>query len=202
MNPVMQDISTYILEAIERIIEAHTDSGERITPEAVKNEYGLATLERIIAEGKTLSDEERKEITDSKGAIVDQYYNSFRFSREDETGFCYQDKIAPGLVADYIRERFSKYLEAENDKRLPVLIENLTDPTRRTTWLTGEITRQLGQPDMTKDIEKGRKIISALTPISAVKEREAEWLIPGYIPKNQITIIAGDGGVGPGGKRR
>lgn len=33
-------------------------------------------------------------------------------------------------------------------------------------------------------------------PLSAVKEREAEWLVPQYIPKGQITILAGDGGSG------
>lgn len=29
-----------------------------------------------------------------------------------------------------------------------------------------------------------------------VEEKEAEWLIPGYIPKGSITILAGDGGSG------
>lgn len=29
-----------------------------------------------------------------------------------------------------------------------------------------------------------------------VEEKEPEWLIPEYMPKNQITILAGDGGAG------
>ena len=35
-----------------------------------------------------------------------------------------------------------------------------------------------------------------LCKVSDIKERETEWLIPGYMPKCQITIIAGDGGSG------
>ena len=29
-----------------------------------------------------------------------------------------------------------------------------------------------------------------------VEEKEIQWLIPNYIPKEQITLIVGDGGVG------
>jgi predicted ATP-dependent serine protease len=32
--------------------------------------------------------------------------------------------------------------------------------------------------------------------LSDVVEQEVEWLVPQYIPKNEITILAGDGGVG------
>lgn len=35
-----------------------------------------------------------------------------------------------------------------------------------------------------------------LVTMSEVEEKEPEWLINGYIPKGQITIIAGDGGTG------
>ena len=28
------------------------------------------------------------------------------------------------------------------------------------------------------------------------KEKEAEWLVPQYIPKGQITVLGGDGGSG------
>lgn len=35
-----------------------------------------------------------------------------------------------------------------------------------------------------------------LCKVSDIKERQTEWLIPGYMPKCQITIIAGDGGSG------
>lgn len=35
-----------------------------------------------------------------------------------------------------------------------------------------------------------------LTPLDQIEEQEAEWLIPGYIPKYSITILAGEGGQG------
>lgn len=40
------------------------------------------------------------------------------------------------------------------------------------------------------------KNIPLTVSLADVEEREAEWLIPGYIPKGQINIIAGDGGAG------
>lgn len=35
-----------------------------------------------------------------------------------------------------------------------------------------------------------------LIRVADVKEQEASWLIPGYIPRYQITVLAADGGVG------
>lgn len=35
-----------------------------------------------------------------------------------------------------------------------------------------------------------------LTPMNTVEEKAPEWLIPGYMPKNEICILAGDGGAG------
>lgn len=35
-----------------------------------------------------------------------------------------------------------------------------------------------------------------LISLANVEEREAEWLVSGYIPKGQITVLAGDGGSG------
>lgn len=37
---------------------------------------------------------------------------------------------------------------------------------------------------------------SLLVSLSEVEEKEAEWLVPQYIPKGQITVLAGDGGSG------
>ena len=48
--------------------------------------------------------------------------------------------------------------------------------------------------------EKGvvKKVITdlSMTSLSEVEIKEPEWLIDGYFPKNQITIIGGDGGTG------
>ena len=35
-----------------------------------------------------------------------------------------------------------------------------------------------------------------LVPLSDVKEKTAEWLVTGYMPRGQINICAGDGGSG------
>lgn len=36
----------------------------------------------------------------------------------------------------------------------------------------------------------------ALKPLSEVQEKEVQWLVPGYIPAKQITLLVGTGGVG------
>ena len=35
-----------------------------------------------------------------------------------------------------------------------------------------------------------------LVPLSDVQVKTAEWLVPGYMPRGQINIWAGDGGSG------
>ena len=35
-----------------------------------------------------------------------------------------------------------------------------------------------------------------LLSMDSVEEREPEWLVPQYIPKGQINVLAGDGGSG------
>lgn len=37
---------------------------------------------------------------------------------------------------------------------------------------------------------------SSIICLADIEEREPEWLIEGYIPKGEITVLAGDGGVG------
>ena len=39
-------------------------------------------------------------------------------------------------------------------------------------------------------------LIALFKPLTDFKEEEATWLIPGWIPESQITLIAADGGVG------
>ena len=38
--------------------------------------------------------------------------------------------------------------------------------------------------------------LSCFKPLSAFEEKEASWLVPGWIPQGQITLTAADGGVG------
>ncbi len=41
-----------------------------------------------------------------------------------------------------------------------------------------------------------REYPESLKSLGQVEEKEAEWLIPSYMPKGQVTILAGDGGAG------
>ena len=38
--------------------------------------------------------------------------------------------------------------------------------------------------------------LSQFRTMDTVPEEEAQWLVPGYIPQGQITLLAADGGVG------
>lgn len=44
--------------------------------------------------------------------------------------------------------------------------------------------------------QEGNKKKITLKSLANFEQKEAEWLVSGYIPKNQITIIGGDGGTG------
>lgn len=52
--------------------------------------------------------------------------------------------------------------------------------------------------DDSSAVQKKTGIVAALTQLSNIEKKDPEWLIPGYIPKSQITLIAGDGGSGKG----
>jgi len=39
-------------------------------------------------------------------------------------------------------------------------------------------------------------LLSLFKPLSDYQEEEAEWIVPGWIPKGQISLIAADGGIG------
>ena len=40
------------------------------------------------------------------------------------------------------------------------------------------------------------QLFSLFKPLSEYQEEEAEWIVPGWIPKGQISLIAADGGIG------
>ena len=40
------------------------------------------------------------------------------------------------------------------------------------------------------------RFLSLFKPLSDFQEEEATWLIPGWVPEGQITLMAADGGVG------
>lgn len=46
------------------------------------------------------------------------------------------------------------------------------------------------------DTDRADNFLSLFKPLTEFEEEEATWLIPGWIPEGQITLIAADGGVG------
>lgn len=48
------------------------------------------------------------------------------------------------------------------------------------------------EPEQSED----KSFLSLFKPLTEFEEEEATWLIPGWVPEGQITLIAADGGVG------
>ena len=59
--------------------------------------------------------------------------------------------------------------------------------------MRGASLPQLPEADVS---ETAAAVLQLFRPLSAFPELEAEWLIPGWIPKGQITVLASDGGIG------
>lgn len=56
---------------------------------------------------------------------------------------------------------------------------------------------ELTTPEWSGETEKKEDpFLSCFKPLDFFEEEEAEWIVPGWIPKGQVTIIAADGGVG------
>lgn len=51
-------------------------------------------------------------------------------------------------------------------------------------------------PEWTPPTAEEDPFLSCFKPLSSFTEEEATWLVPGWIPEGQITLIAADGGLG------
>lgn len=51
-------------------------------------------------------------------------------------------------------------------------------------------------PEWSPPAAEPDKFLSLFKPLTDFQEEEATWLIPGWVPEGQITLIAADGGVG------
>ncbi len=45
-------------------------------------------------------------------------------------------------------------------------------------------------------LDGGSDFLQAFKTLDAFEEEEASWLIPGWLPEGQITLLASDGGIG------
>lgn len=56
---------------------------------------------------------------------------------------------------------------------------------------------ELTTPEWSGETEKKEDpFLSCFKPLDFFEEEEAEWIVPGWIPKGQVTVVAADGGVG------
>lgn len=85
-------------------------------------------------------------------------------------------------------------LLAENRERCnPPLDDKEVEKICRSTW-----KYERGSPvSPPVAVDPGRDPLLALfKPLEEYQEEEAEWIVPGWIPKGQISLIAADGGIG------
>ncbi|MEE1046367.1 MAG: AAA family ATPase, partial [Clostridia bacterium] len=74
------------------------------------------------------------------------------------------------------------------DDRISVLCQN--------GCTEGEICGALGITEQDLTIADYTPMSALFKPLSDFEEQEAKWLIKGWIPEGQITLLAGDGGLG------
>lgn len=53
-----------------------------------------------------------------------------------------------------------------------------------------------GRPEPPEEPPEPADLLHLFHPVGEFQEEEATWLIPGWIPESQITLIAADGGIG------
>lgn len=60
----------------------------------------------------------------------------------------------------------------------------------------GKLIQSTGywEPDL--ESPGGSSLLSLFKPLDSFPEEEAKWLVPGWIPEGQISLIAADGGIG------
>ena len=61
--------------------------------------------------------------------------------------------------------------------------------------LLTELTRTTPEWEPSQAAEKD-PLLALFKPLEEYQEEEAEWIVPGWIPKGQISLIAADGGIG------
>lgn len=56
--------------------------------------------------------------------------------------------------------------------------------------------KSMGAPVADREPANTEDLLSLFKPLEDFPEEEASWLVPGWIPEGQITLIAADGGIG------
>lgn len=116
------------------------------------------------------------------------YMNEIEFEGTSRSSFVYVPACGNKKVNDVLGEYFKGNLEYRQGWKLFKSKEFLAKPE-----YASELKKTL--EDFIKNFE-GNSKIPKLISMEEVQEKEAEWLVPQYIPKGNITILAGDGGAG------
>lgn len=101
--------------------------------------------------------------------------------------------IVPTTVnfADYAN-RVTEDARARRIKELALQIQE--DNVSSAAELAAKIQEEASR--ITADTNRQDDFLSLFKPLTDFAEEEATWLIPGWVPEGQITLIAADGGVG------
>lgn len=103
-------------------------------------------------------------------------------------------QIVPTTVnfADYAR----RVAEDARTRRIKALAEQIQqDGTSSPDELLEKVQRAVGQLSESRGT-KEEPFFSLFKSLTEFSEEDAKWLVPGWIPEGQITLIAADGGVG------
>ena len=137
------------------------------------------------------------------GELPDDEFFSNVYTGEQETPGTANEVLEALAAAGYkeIEEEYSSFvkryttLKEQADRELHALKESIAELDEKAEFL------QNTSPAAETDFSKRSNWMSAppavsLVSLDKVEEKEPEWMIKDYLPKNQITILAGDGGAG------
>lgn len=139
--------------------------------------------------------------------------HSNEHSKEEKVEF--GKKISVGNRNNELyRYAFRKYMLGLSKEEVSLLthsynnqLDEPLDEEEVNTLVNSACSKELDRKDNIRRAETAIEFMEAaeteakadeceMTSLEDIPEREPEWLIEGYIPKKEITIIAGDGGVG------
>lgn len=128
------------------------------------------------------------------GELPDDEFFSKVYAGEQETPGTADEVLKALSAAGYkeIKEGYSSFvsrytaLKEQADRALQELKENIAESDKRAETDFSKRSNWMSAPPAAIN----------LVSLDKVEEKEPEWLIKDYLPKNQITILAGDGGAG------
>ena len=126
-----------------------------------------------------------------KSAMLDAFVRSPHCQTKDEKHrrkalerADYLDRTADKAIAGCGRTAAEEDCSAQRRQSVPVKAENN---------LPREEQKENADPQIGNS---GASLIDYIHPLTDFQEKEAEWLIPGWLPRGEITLLASDGGVG------